>query len=74
MPFPPEHLFNPSGSRIHSSPKVKEPDLREKIRERDRQRKHDDAAARRLELRRVKEQLGYLITRPSESSKASCEP
>jgi hypothetical protein len=36
--------------------RFEKPDLREKIWERDRQRKLD-AAARRLELRRVKEQL-----------------
>jgi hypothetical protein len=48
---------SPPGSQTNSSPKIEEPDLREKIWERDRQRKLDAAAARRLELRRVKEQL-----------------
>lgn len=50
MPSPPEHLFIPSASQTCSSQKAKEPDLREMIRERDRQarqRKLDDAAARR---------------------------
>ena len=37
--------------------KFEERDLREKIRDRDRQCKNNDNAARRLELRRVKEQL-----------------
>lgn len=58
MPSPPEPLFTPPESQIYSSQKAEEPDLREKIRELDRrarQRKLDDDAARRLELRRLKE-------------------
>jgi hypothetical protein len=65
MPSPPEPLFTPSVSQMHSSQKAEVPDLREKIREQDRRRRLDDAAARRLEkrlekrleVRRVKEQI-----------------
>ena len=57
MPSPPKHLFTPLRSQTNSSPKIKEPDLKEKIWERDCQCKLDAAAARRLELQRVKEQL-----------------
>lgn len=57
MPSPAEYLVTPPASQVHSSPKFGEPDLREKILERDRQRKLDAAAATRLEKRRVKERL-----------------
>ena len=55
MPSPPEPLITTPTSQTYSSQKAKEPDLREKIQERDRQRKLDDAATRQLELRRGKE-------------------
>ncbi len=57
MPFPPKSLITPPAYHTHSSQKAEEPDLREQIRKRDRQRKLDDAAARRLEVRKGKEQV-----------------
>ena len=57
MPSPLEPLITPSASQPCSSLKAEEPDLREKIRVLDRQRKLDDAATRRLELRRAKERV-----------------
>jgi hypothetical protein len=55
MPSPPEHLFTPPASQTRSSQKAEEPDLRERILERDRERKLENATARRLELRRAKD-------------------
>ena len=48
-------LLSPPAPQTYSSQKSEEPDLGEIIR-RARQSKLDDAAARRLELRRVREQ------------------
>jgi hypothetical protein len=56
MLSPPEPLSTPPTSQTCSTQKAEEPDLREMIR-RARQSKLDDATARRLALRRVKEQL-----------------
>jgi hypothetical protein len=57
MHSPSEPLITPPAPQAYSSQKAGEPGLREKIRERDRQRKLHDAVTGRLKLRRGKERI-----------------